>query len=305
MKKILAGILALTACCVFTSCDLLPSSSGTGTNNNGGGLGNLGGGGNGGGTTTIVGEKVADETAWKNAFDGIENHYTMAGEYVASISEEKGGTIFGQEIIEWREIAKGQEIERYSEEGFKENGVYSEDVIGRGYLKSVDGKVYSRFETTWFHGNGEYDIELEDWILITDYYDWEEDDCIDESNGISWSDLAQAEQWYAFLLLVDTYNAFTYNQQEKVYVYQSTASAGFDEEMIELLESLELWGEEIDKLSCKIWIQNGKVSKLEMEAETYEYYDYGEEDWCFEKCNIEYQFGVGEPNLPEFVMPEE
>ena len=247
MKKILSGILALTACCVFTSCDLLPSSGGTGTNNGGGGLGNLGG--NGGVTTTVISEKVANEDAWKYAFEDIDNHYTSTLTYDFKWElEEDGQMEQASEIVEVTEIVKNKESEWHASEGDKESdGSLVVDIQESEYLTTRNNLVYRwsevkhlGFENEWYHH------EINDWSLVTEYYDREERDYVQVPNGISWEDFATVSQSNAFLSFANMYETFSYNQKEKVYVYQSTLTQGFNSDIIDVLERLEIWEDEAE-----------------------------------------------------------
>ena len=285
MKKIVAGILALTACCVFTSCDLLPSSSGTGTNNNGGGLGNLGGGN--GGETTIISEKVANETAWRNAFNVDYNHFTIQAQEHYIGEENWGDWIKIDNGFEWNTIVKGNKAEKLARAYGTDGGSYCEEMEKQYYIQ-LDGVIYQK--TSSYYRESEvanYEEEIGEWAEYTLYKDYAE---------------LKEELFIEFAMIeLSTYsqmfNQFSYDEEEQVYLYSCN---------IDLLKECEqqeslLW-EDCESLVCKIWIQNGVIVKWQTEA-----VEKWQNDWTRNATSTlvcTYQFGVGEPNLPEFVMPE-
>lgn len=268
MKKFLAGILAFSACFVFSGCDFFsPSSGGTGVNN--GGLGNLGGNGT---TTTLISEKVANETAWQNAFDGIDEHFTFQSEWTSAAydSGAEGGE-YSEDTAYAEGVLKDNELEVYAKLGVRdsENEEYTWVYEARNYYKQINDELYE-YNEEYYQG----------WVLS--------DHTLEEE--ILWSGTLPLA---LFVELETSYADFKYNSIENVYESEMTLMS-----YVEAMEAPSKAAfEKCYDCFSKIWIKNGKVVRMDIEL------DYDSEDTSG-GIYITCTFGVGEPNLPEFVMPE-
>ena len=105
-------------------------------------------------------------------------------------------------------------------------------------------------------------------------------------------------------VFADKYELFTYDETEKVYVYNGNVQTGFSEMAESAFDDTAFGLDDAETLCYKVWIKDGKVAKVYVEMKCLDGYDETEQASYTPWLYITYSFGVGEPDLPEFVMPE-
>lgn len=277
MKKFLAGLLALSTSLSFVGCIRKATGNNNFNNDNT--------------ETGFVSEKVANETAWEKAFDGLHTHFTLDVKMDESYVYDNTTELNNVETVTMTLIVNGDEMSGYAKEFYVyEDGTIVDDYWEEDYLKKVDGNYYQWYRNWSSYGEFTEVGEWEKPSFARDYTNW--NDWLPET-GMMTTDV-----------FADKYELFIYDETEKVYVYNGNVQTGFSEMAESAFDDTAFCLDDAETLCYKVWIKNGKVAKFYVEMKLLDDYDEIEQATYSSCLYLTYTFGVGEPNLPEFVMPE-